>query len=386
VLDVLIAGAGPAGSIAAIVLARAGMRVVIVDRESFPRDKLCGDTVNPGALSLLESLGLSGGPLSRAPALTGMRLTGPLSDTRARYGDGIVGRALRRRELDTWLLEEALRAGARFESALSVRAPIVDGPVRGVVLAPRGDSARQSRMPARLVIAADGARSTLARSLHLMRTPARPRRWAFGAYATGVEDVSDLGEMHVRPDVYVGVAPMSDDLANVCVVTGPRPAGKGPIDVMHRAIAAVSLADRFRRARFVAAPKVLGPLASDVSTPGVEGLLLAGDAAGFVDPMTGDGLSLAMRGAVLAAEETLRAFETNDFAGAPSRLAEARRRVLGPKLRFNRAVRRISSTPSAVIAASCGARLVPGALAYAINYAGDVRSALGSRPSALGSA
>ncbi len=70
-LDVIIAGAGPAGTIAALIAARAGARVLVVDRATFPRDKLCGDTLNPGALALLASLDLAGGPLasgSRWPA------------------------------------------------------------------------------------------------------------------------------------------------------------------------------------------------------------------------------------------------------------------------------------------------------------------------------
>ena len=65
-LDVLIVGAGPAGSIAALVLARAGARVLVIDREKFPRHKLCGDTLNPGTVALLASLGLDDGPLKTA--------------------------------------------------------------------------------------------------------------------------------------------------------------------------------------------------------------------------------------------------------------------------------------------------------------------------------
>ena len=85
-LDVLIAGAGPAGAMAALVLARAGARVVLIDREQFPRDKLCGDTLNPGAVRLLESFGLTGGVLDKAVRLSGMRLTGPRASVRAVYG------------------------------------------------------------------------------------------------------------------------------------------------------------------------------------------------------------------------------------------------------------------------------------------------------------
>jgi flavin-dependent dehydrogenase len=118
---------------------------------------------------------------------------------------------------------------------------------------------------------------------------------------------------------------------------------------------------------------VLGPLAVNARAAGADGLLLAGDAAGFVDPMTGDGLHLAMQGAALAAEETLRVLETGDFAGAPARLARARQRTLGAKLRFNRAVRWLVVRPAAVELASLGARIAPGVIRRAVRYAGDAR-------------
>jgi flavin-dependent dehydrogenase len=75
-LDVLIVGAGPAGSVAAAILARAGARVRIVDRAVFPRDKLCGDTVNPGTLATLSRLGLARAIDSCSLPVEGMRLTG----------------------------------------------------------------------------------------------------------------------------------------------------------------------------------------------------------------------------------------------------------------------------------------------------------------------
>ena len=377
-LDAIVVGAGPAGSIAACVLARAGARVVILDRETFPRDKLCGDTVNPGALSLLESLGLAGGPIAAARPLPGMILSGQSASVRTEYGDGICGRSLRRRDLDLWLLEQAIRAGARFESAVVARQPLIVGDsavpcVRGLAIAPRGRPAAVSRLPANIVIAADGSRSTLARGLGLLRTPARPRRWAFGAYATGIAGLTELGEMHVRPSTYIGIAPLTDSVANVCVVTGPHPEGKGPLDVMRRMIDAdETLAGRFRSAAFVDGPRVLGPLAAEASGAGVEGLLLAGDAAGFVDPLTGDGLRLACGGAILAAQEALHALESSDFAGAPRRLAEARQAALGAKLRFNRVVRRVVGSPLAIAVASRGAVFAAGVIRPLVRYAGDV--------------
>jgi flavin-dependent dehydrogenase len=379
-IDVLVAGAGPAGAVAALVLARAGARVLIVDRETFPRDKLCGDTVNPGALDLLRSHDLGGGPLDSARRLDGMVLSGPRAQVVATYGPGVSSRAVRRRELDLWLLERAIQAGARFESALVVRAPLLaeeSGPpiVRGLTLAPRGRPQAVSRFPARLVIAADGGRSTLARGLGLLRAPSSPRRWAFGTYAAGVADVGDFGEMHVRGRWYVGIAPLDERTANVCVVTAARPAGRTPLDVMKTTIACIpELAERFQRAAFTKTPRVLGPLAADSSGAGVEGLLLAGDAAGFVDPLTGDGLHLAIRGAILAAEEALRTLETSDFCGAPRRLAQARRETLGSKLRFNRAARLVSGSSSAIRVASGIATIAPAVIRRVVRYAGDVGS------------
>jgi flavin-dependent dehydrogenase len=161
-LDVLIAGAGPAGAMAAVVLARAGARVVVVDREPFPRDKLCGDTLNPGAVRLLASFGLTGGALDRAVPLAGMYMTGTRASVRTLYGRPPAALALTRREFDAWLMDHAVAAGARFETGVVAREPLSDDHggvrvVRGLVL--DGADRRALRMPAILTIAADGRRS-----------------------------------------------------------------------------------------------------------------------------------------------------------------------------------------------------------------------------------
>ena len=376
-LDVIIAGAGPAGSIAALIAARAGARVLIVDRDTFPRDKLCGDTLNPGAIALLQSLGLDDGPLAGACRLAGMVVTGRERSLEARYGGGVHGVAIQRRTLDEWLLNQAIAAGARFEPGLIVRSPLLGTSpgvpiVRGLVLAKRGDARSQMRLPANMTIAADGRGSTLARSLGLVSHPTRARRWAFGVYATGVAGVTDVGEMHIRAGAYLGIAPLGGGLFNVCAVTGPRPEGPAPLDVVRRAIARdPAIAARFEHVAFQTPVRVLGPLAVEARAVGVPGLLLAGDAAGFIDPMTGDGLHLAMRGAVLAAREALTALEHGDLAGAVGRLELARHAALARKQRFNRWLRRLVDSPVALDVAAFSSRITPGLIRWAIRYAGD---------------
>lgn len=376
--DVVIAGAGPAGSIAALMLARAGARVLIVDRDEFPRDKLCGDTLNPGAVRLLASLGLDVGALPCAMSIGGMVVTGPRTTVHARYGAQVSGLAIRRRDLDAWLLERAIAAGARFEPGWQARGALVEFAgerrvVTGLVLG-RSGMAEDRRISARLTIAADGRRSRVARHLGLVASPRRtPRRWAYGAYAGGVDGMRDLGEMHIRAGWYLGLAPMPDGHTNVCVVTTPRAGTPAPMDVIRQAIRRdPAIAARCTRAEWSGEVRVLGPLASDVTALGVPGLFLAGDASGFVDPMTGDGLHIAMRSALLASEHALGALATGNVHQALVDFTAAHRRRLGAKLRFNRAMRQLVETPAAVDAAGFGARFLPGLVRRAIRYAGDV--------------
>lgn len=370
-IDVVVAGAGPAGSVAALVLARAGVRVWLLEREVFPRPKLCGDTINPGAVATLATLGLTGGPLTDAHRLAGMIVSGPHVEVRGAYAGGQVALALSRARLDEWLAQAAVAAGARLECGVRVRAPLWRGAVvAGVEIS--GTDGRSIRVPALMTIAADGRRSVLARAAGLSRHPSAPRRWAFGVYATDIGGLTPMGEMHVRPRHYVGLAPLGSGLTNVCVVTGARPEGRTPIDVMRRALDAdARLRERTGGWRPIGPPRVLGPLAVDADAAGLPGLLLAGDAAGFVDPMTGDGMHLAIRGGILAAMETLTALESGDVTRAAARLTSRRRDVLGAKLRFNRWMRRMVESPAAIDLAGVGARLAPSVLRRLVRYAGD---------------
>ncbi len=374
--DVVIAGGGPAGALAALILARAGVRVRVFERARFPRHKLCGDTLNPGALAVLARH-LDLGPLvAQSDDLHGMLITGPGGvAVRGVYGSGLTGRAVTRRVLDAWLLRQAAAAGAEVEEGVAVKgAHVADGRVSGVTVA--RDGGRAVAHPGRMVIAADGRRSALAFARGLARQPARPRRWAIGGYFSGATGCGTVGEMHVRAGHYIGVAPVPGGLTNVCVVmphaTGD-PAFGSPGDLIRsRLDADPGLRERFAAARPEGEAVMLGPMAVDADAAGEPGLLLAGDAAGFIDPMTGDGLRLALAGAELAAAVTLDVLAgRRSLAAAHLVLAERRRRAFAAKWRFNRTLRSLVTSPQGVVAAAAAARLVPSLFASIIRYAGD---------------
>ena len=370
--DVVISGGGPAGAFAGIRLARGGARVVLLDRDEFPRHKLCGDTVNPGGVALLRAAGLAEPIETHGLPLDGMVVTGVTGvSIRGTYGAGLVGRAWTRRHLDAQLLDAAAQAGVDVRTSVRVVGPLRgdDGRVGGVRV--RLASGRDERVAARWTIAADGRRSPLAIALGLIGHPARPRRWAIGTYAEGVDGLGAFGEMHVRAGHYIGVAPTAEGLANLCLVTASREQMSDPGALLWEAVRRDPLLrNRCEHARQVAGVVTLGPLAVDARDVGVPGLLLAGDAAGFVDPMTGDGIHIALRGGLLAAEMLLEARERNDVA-VVARLREARRAAFGAKFRFNRVLRTLVGWPMGVRIGAVGASLAPSVLRHIIATAGD---------------
>ena len=377
--DVIVAGGGPAGALAAIILARAGARVQVFERARFPRHKLCGDTLNPGALAVLARHLDTTALMAQSDVIDGMVITGPGGvSVRGRYGRGLSGRAITREVFDQWLIAQAAAAGAAVAEGVAVRdvTSATEGGqtrVNGVSVQAGGSTASHL---ARMIIAADGRRSSLAFGRGLARQPAHPRRWAIGAYFTGVTGLTTAGEMHVRDGHYIGVAPLPGGLTNACLVV-PHEQGdeamKTPARVLDKFLAADrGLAARFADARPAGPVAMLGPMAVDNLACGEPGLLLAGDAAGFIDPMTGDGLRLALAGAELAAAVTLDVLAGRvALDQAHTVLAARRHAAFQSKWRFNRTLRSLVSSPRGVTAAALAARALPSVFERMIRYAGD---------------
>jgi flavin-dependent dehydrogenase len=365
-----------------MILARAGARVRLVDRARFPRAKLCGDTLNPGACRVLSRYLPLAEIVDGAITLDGMVLTGPAVEICGRYPSAVHAYAITRRDLDRRLLDCAMRSGAQFQDQVTTEAPVIagkDGIVTGVVV--RSREGGRKELTARMVLAADGRESRLARAASIARHARWPRRWAIGGYFDGVAGLGPYGEMHIRRGHYIGVAPLPGGLANACVVIPANRRDDGWRDpaalLIDRLRRDVRLGDRFAQARLVEGPHVLGPMAVDTVAAGVPGLLLAGDAAGFIDPITGDGLRFALAGAAIAANVTLEVLDGRlDAANAVRSLAARRKAAFGAKWRFNRAIRHVVARPPAISAAAATARFIPSAFQALIRYAGDCQTNL----------
>jgi len=333
--DVVVAGAGPAGSATALLLSRAGMRVLLLDRARFPREKPCSEYLSPESTRVLERLGkdVLAAVAAASPArLTGMKVVAP-------SGTGVVGRfetfsfALPRTRFDTILRAAAEAAGAEVREGVKVEELVYDGgAVGGVVTRDTGLGTRDSYR-SRIVVGADGLRSVVARRLGRVRTIG-PRRIAFTAHVADVAGVHDLGEMHVGRPGYVGLGPIGDGVTTVALVVPQAEAWRGAtfFDELNRF---PGVAGRFDARRTVRPVMATGPFARWSRHAVTDGALLVGDAADFFDPFTGQGIYSALRGAELAAAAILDCLTT----GASLRqYARARRREFAGKWLLERLI------------------------------------------------
>lgn len=363
-LDVLVAGAGPAGAVAATILARAGARVVLLDRDPEPRHRCCDELLDPRAVHALDSLGLWGGPLRDAVSVPGIRVSAGSTVCVVDHGSGGPARAIDRFELDRWLRAEAVRAGARVEYGVTVDRPLVDdasGIVRGLIVSIR-ETGAVLRLPAIVTIGADGSASALA--AHCGPALSSPASFSlFSAVVDGGAPPDGRCEMHLRARSYVRVMPAGTDRAQVCVWDHRNE--RDSIGTIVEALARYGeLMDRFAGAAISHHARGVYRPASGPVKLGVPGLLLAGDAAGEPEPLAGDGLWRAIEGARLAAEVTLRTLESGDLAAAPGQLATLRRSRLGAS--SWQSVRRLQTLLRLPGAAFVAGRVAPGVIGRAV--------------------
>ncbi len=288
--DILIVGAGPAGSIAAAHLAAAGLQVLVLEKSRFPRHKVCGDCLNPLAWPILQRLDLHERilalPHARADAVEflgsgGQRIHIPA--TADSHGELMIAR----RDLDQLLITRAIELGATFRDGVTLTR--IERTADQWTLA---TSAGTFTVP--IVLAADGRNSTVARQTGRLGR-ARHDRVAIQTHAPLASDLGNTIRMIFHADGYGGLARIDEAQMNICLVARtPRLAA-----LRTHAQSAFDLPPNTDW-------RSITPLTRAVSAPlAADGLFLLGDAARVVEPFTGEGITYAMRSGELAASALL---------------------------------------------------------------------------------
>lgn len=273
-IDLLVAGGGPVGLATALVAARAGLQVEVVEPRGNPHDKACGEGLMPGAAALLRELvgDLPGRPITGIRYLDG---SGRTADAAFR---GQPGRGIRRTVLHEALHDAALTAGVR----------LVPGRVTAVEQGPSSVTAAGRR--ARYLVAADGLHSPVRRALGLELSAVAPPRWGLRQHLAFQPWTSRV-EVYWADRCEAYVTPVGDDLVGIAVLTSERDTFEqqlGRFPMLQRRIAGAPVVTGVRGA---------GPLRQRVRARTSGRVLLVGDAAGYVDALTGEGLAVGLKAA-----------------------------------------------------------------------------------------
>jgi geranylgeranyl reductase family protein len=341
-VDVAVIGAGPAGSAAAITLAQRGYRVALIDKQPFPREKLCGDFVNPINLPLLRRLGVENEVYAQPHAsVTGFRITsssGAAAEARLpNAAQGGAGLGLRRALLDHTLVRRAANLGAAVRLNSRVEALLRNA--RGWQFKTAEES-----WQAKLLIGADGRNSWVAEQLGLnSRAGMRGRSVGFQARVKCSGAAQGKVEIHLFPGGYAGLIGLGGGELNFCLAIDAQ--------VLPRTAIGEFLLEKclprnpylkavLERSTAISSFRSAYPVYFPPRRCYAERALLAGDAARVSEPVSGEGIYFAMRSGLLAAEAMAEALAENDLsAGFLRRYQQRCGRVFRRRLGLNAVMR-----------------------------------------------
>lgn len=316
--DVIVIGAGPAGAATALFLHARGYRVCVLERARFPRDKVCGEFISPAADNILEELGVLTAIEAEHPLrLRGVAVSayeGPevVIDYPPHAGRIMSSLSVPRLRFDHLLCDRMKQEGIEVRERHQVDDLVFDsGAVTGVT--GRDPENRVFTVNARAVVDAGGRNAISLRRMGLRVKPeALHGKVALAAHWEHAVLPGDYCYMHISRPGYTGIAPMGNHAANVVLVVPVEEVRGQDLQAFYERVV---LQNKKRRALLEGAVlservRSVDSLAFEVKPVPCGGLLLAGDAMGFIDPFTGEGIYLGLRSAQLAAEvldEALRA-------------------------------------------------------------------------------
>ncbi len=369
--DVVIAGAGLAGSVLATLLGRHGSRVALVDAGCFPRTKLCGEFLSPDAWPTLERLGVAeelrtiGYEPIRSVRLTtprGRVLESAIVESAERPGIGIS-----RATLDNLLLTQARTAGvAVFEEHRVIGPLIDDGRVIGLRV--RGMRGLERQLRAELTIAADGRHSTIVRRTGSTRTISRFRPPHLGlkkhiTLANPTLEPEGTVSLHLVPGGYVGSCWVESNRVNLCGLIPARLSreSRGDLDQLANQLFPsnphLSVLWNDRLPQEPPEWKTTAPVVVQRSTPTLPGVAYVGDARGTVDPLGGQGMVMALQGAELLAPLILKALTRDQRFSLIPVYHRAWHHSFSSRIILCRLIHHLLMKPSAIDLASLQPRL-----------------------------
>lgn len=277
-IDVLVAGGGPVGLVTALYAHRAGLEVLVVEPRIDSIDKACGEGLMPEALARLADLGVN--PTGRDFA--GIRYVDRRRSAEARFSAG-HGRGVRRTELHRALLDRVQDLGLATTIG---RVTDIEQSTTQVTAA---------GVDARYLVGADGLHSTVRSAAGLDATARGRQRYGVRRHFR-VAPWTDLVEVHWLPNAEMYVTPVSDDVVGLAVLGGR------PVSLTEAIAALPAIAARLSGAEQVSSERGAGPLRQATSARTSGRVLLVGDAAGYVDALTGEGLRMGFAQAEAAVD------------------------------------------------------------------------------------